>query len=110
MQATGKSAESGHIGLTVASEPLRNTLADMGSQLDIRKEKPIAKKRKGEAEKLLADRNARPTRCAMARQKEVGLPAICSSYLSGSYIYSHGIGGGRGSRRACGEDGGEMGI
>ena len=88
MQATGKSAESGHTGSTAVSEPLHNTLADMGSQSDIRKEKPIAKKRKGEAEKLLADRNARPTRHTMARQKEVGFPSICSSYLSGSYIYS----------------------
>ena len=85
MQATGKSAESGYTGSTGTSESLRNTLTDMGSQPEIQKEKPIAKKRKGEAEKLLADRIARPTRRAMAQQKEVGFPAIYLSYLSGTY-------------------------
>lgn len=87
MQATGRSAESGHTGSTAASEPLRNTLADMSCQPVIEKKKPIAKKRKGEAEKLLAEHDARPTRRAMARQKEVDIHVICTLYLSDSYTY-----------------------
>src|SRR6202022_2712973 len=88
MQAVEKSAESGHTGSTAVSSPLRNTVPEMGRPPNIVKEKPIAKKRKGEAEKLLPKRNARPTRRAMARQKEVGLLGIGSSYMSGSCPYS----------------------
>jgi hypothetical protein len=52
-------------------EPLRDTNPDIVSHPETGKEKPVAKKRKGEAEKLLADNAARPTRRASNRQKEV---------------------------------------
>ena len=53
----------------------------MDNQHGIQKEKPIAKRRIDKAEKLFLDRKARPTRRALARKKEVGLPALCSSYF-----------------------------
>ena len=50
--------------------------------------KPAAKEGKGEAEKLLADRKAHPTRCASAREKEVRLQP--SAYYTCSHvIYFH---------------------
>ena len=72
-QATGKTAESGHTGSTTAVEPLHDTNADIGSQLECAKEKAIAKKRMGEASKPLEDRNARPIQRTLAKQREVGL-------------------------------------
>jgi hypothetical protein len=52
-------------------EPLQDTNPDSASLPETGKERPVAKKRKGEAEKLLADNAARPTRRALNRQKEV---------------------------------------
>ena len=77
--------ECGHIVSTAATEPLLNTTTDTGSQPPTRKEKPVAKKKKGEAEKLLADRKARPTQRTLARKKEVRLPAVRLLYLLALY-------------------------
>ena len=71
----------GHVGSpqnlqtleTAAIEPLVNTTIDIGSQLPTRKDKHLAKKRKGEAEKLLVDQIARPTWRALAIKKDVHL-------------------------------------
>ena len=50
-----------------------DTNANIDSQPELGKEKPISKKRKREASKLLGDRKARPTRHILAKQIEVGL-------------------------------------
>ena len=67
-KAIGKSMESGHTEPTATLEPLWDTNPDTVSQPKTGKEKPVAKKRKGEAEKLLADNVARPTQRASNRQ------------------------------------------
>lgn len=65
-RASRKSAESVYIGGIVATEPLFNTTTDTRSQLPTRKDKQMAKNKKVEAEKLLADQMVRPTQRALA--------------------------------------------
>lgn len=70
-----------HIRETTATEPLLNTTSDTGSQLLTKKDKQAAKKRKGKTEKLLANQKARPTRHALAREKNIRPPTVCMLFL-----------------------------